>query len=97
MNITTEEPLSIIAICDLVEKMEKNHHIEILNIISKYPSIPLNPKSNGFHFRMDMFPKEAIEEIQKYIQYVRKQETTLSQLETQKQEIKREYFSEENE
>jgi len=83
-------------IANIISRMEKTNHIEILQIISKYPSIPLNPKSDGFRFRLDLFPREAIDEIEKYIEYVQQQETALNVIETQKEEIKRDFFDKPN-
>ena len=82
------------ALCEQIARLEKNHHIEILQILRKYPSVPLVPKSNGFHLCADLFPAGAIEEIQKYVQYVREQESTLQEIESQKKEIRRDYFVE---
>jgi len=90
-------PLNRVALeglCDQISKMEKNHHIEILQILKKYPVVPLVPKSNGFHLCADLFPAALVEEIQKYVQYVREQETTLQEIESQKKEIRRDYFVE---
>ena len=81
-------------ISNLVSKMEKTHHIEILDIICRYPAIPLHSKMDGFRFRFDMFPPEAIEEIRKYVEYVCQQESALNLIEREKCEIKREYFTE---
>ena len=92
-----KKPLSraaLEALCEQIARLEKNHHIEILQILRKYPSVPLVPKSNGFHLCADLFPTGAIEEIQKYVQYVREQESTLQEIESQKKEIRRDYFVE---
>jgi hypothetical protein len=80
-------------LCDIISKMEKKHHIEILHIITKYPSIQLNQNTNGFYFCIDHFPQATVEEIQKYVFYVSEQETTLNLIESQKQEIKRNFFT----
>ena len=85
---------SLEAMCEQIAKMEKNHHIEILQILRNYPSIALIPKSNGFHLCADLFPPAAVEEIQKYVQYVREQENSLQEIESQKKEIRRDYFVE---
>jgi hypothetical protein len=92
-----KKPLSraaLEALCEQIARLEKNHHIEILQILRKYPAVPLVPKSNGFHLCADLFPVGAVEEIQKYVQYVREQETTLQEIESQKKEIRRDYFVE---
>jgi hypothetical protein len=84
------------SICDFISKLEKKHHIKILHIISKNPTIQMNQNQNGFYFRIDMFPENTIQEICEYIEYVQTQENTLNQLELKKEEIKREFIQRED-
>jgi hypothetical protein len=84
----------LVSLQKTIEQLDKSHHIEILQIITKYPEIRLHPKSNGFHFRMDLFPTETINEIRQYVEFVKKQESELNIMENQKIEFKRKFFSE---
>jgi hypothetical protein len=77
-------------LCKQISTMEKTHHVQILELISKYPAVQLNPKNNGFHFRADLFPPELVEEIQKYVDFVFHQEADLKNLEQQKEGLRRE-------
>jgi len=77
-----------------IEAMNKQHHIEILKILKKYPSIKLNENKSGIFVNLSFLSKETIEEISKYIEYISDQESSIQQLETQKEEFKNTFFGE---
>jgi|LakMenEpi03Aug12_release.lakeMendotaPanAssembly.Ray.scaffolds.fasta_scaffold01837_24 hypothetical protein len=81
----------------MIDKMDKQQHIEILNIIKKNYSIETlkkNENKNGIYINMSCLPQDAIKEIQKFISYVNDQETSLNQIETEKKELMKTYHLE---
>jgi hypothetical protein len=71
-----------------IEKMGKTQHIEILNILKKNTTVKLNENRNGVYINLSYLPNDVIEELQKYLDYLKDQETNLEQLEIQKEEFK---------
>ena len=72
-----------------IEKMSKLHHIEILKILKKNNSIKLNENKSGVFVNLSFLPKNAIQEIIEYINYITIQENSILELETQTNELKK--------
>jgi len=77
-----------------IESMNKKQHIEILKILTQFPNVKLNENKSGVFINLLFLPKETIEELDKYIQYIDEQETNIMSIETQKNEYKSAYFTE---
>jgi hypothetical protein len=77
-----------------IESMNKKQHIEILKIMTQFPNVKLNENKSGVFINLLFLPKETIEELDKYIQYIDEQETNIMSIETQKNEYKSAYFTE---
>jgi hypothetical protein len=88
--LTTEY---LISLKDAIEKMTKTQQLDILRILKKNPTIKLNENKSGIFVNISFLPKDAIEEIEKYVKYVCDQESELNLLENQKQEFKNTFFS----
>ena len=88
--LTTEY---LISLKDAIEKMTKTQQLDILRILKKNPAIKLNENKSGIFVNISFLPKDAIEEIEKYVKYVCDQESELNLLENQKQEFKNTFFS----
>ena len=71
-----------------IEKMGKPQHIEILNILKKNPTVKLNENRNGVYINLSYLPDDVVDEIQKYLDYLKDQESNLEQMEIQKEEFK---------
>ena len=88
--LTTEY---LISLKDAIEKMTKTQQLDILRILKKNPAIKLNENKSGIFVNISFLPKDAIEEIDKYVKYICDQESELNLLEIQKQEFKNTFFS----
>jgi hypothetical protein len=76
-----------------IESMNKKQHIEVLNILTKFPNVKLNENKSGVYINLLFLPENTILELQKYIQYIDEQESAIMCVETQKAEYKSTYFT----
>ena len=87
--------LEIINIRDIIENMNKFNQVEILRILYKN-KINLNENKYGVHINLSELDNYILFELQKFINYVNTQETTLNDIEQQKESFKNIYFSKDN-
>ena len=71
-----------------IDKLTKVQHIEILKIIKQNSSVKINENRNGVYINLSYVPQDTIDELVKYLDYVKDQENNLEQLEIKKEEIK---------
>ena len=74
-----------------IEKLDKSHHIEIGNILKKN-NIALNENNNGIFINLTSIPKNIIDKIAEYIDFVKKQEILVNDDEKLKQNLENTYF-----
>lgn len=79
-----------------IERMDKKKHIEILKILKKYADVKLSENKSGVFLNLSYLPKESVEDLLKYIEYVDQQEMSLLTMETQKIEYHKTYFNKGN-
>ena len=85
--------LKLVYIRDNVELMNKFNHVEVLRLLSKDKNIILNENKNGVHINLSELSSDIIEELTKYINYIKIQENSLNKDELQKENFKNIYFS----
>jgi len=76
---------------DKIHALEPNEHIVIGTILRKYPLVKLNENKGGIMINISTLPDEAIEEVQKYMEYIKTQQTILNKIENETNEYKQ-YF-----
>ena len=92
MNAEEIEVLEILQ--KKIESMGKDRHIQVLNILAKYPNITINePKYGNVNVNLSRVPKEALEDLMKFVSYVEDQESALLMVEEQKKKYKDDFFS----
>lgn len=74
-----------------IENMTKINQVEILKILLKH-NVKINENKSGIFVNMTFLDDSIIEDINVYLEYVNKQESTLQSLETQKDEFKSIFF-----
>lgn len=77
-----------------IEKLNKQHHIEVLKILKKNISVTLNENKSGVYVNLSLLPEQSVTDIFNYVKYIEEQEATLSSLETQKLDFKNTFFNE---
>jgi len=76
-----------------IENMSKFNQVEVLRILKRHNDITINENKYGIHINISELKRDILEEMIVYINYVNKQETTLNNVEQQKEEYKNTYFS----
>jgi hypothetical protein len=84
--------MSINALKDRIEHMEKYHQIEILRILTKFNSVKTNENNNGTFVNLTELAPEIIFELEKYANYVDEQQKLLKKIETEKEQIEQSFF-----
>jgi len=79
-----------------IENMNKFNQIEVLRILNGDKDVILNENKYGVHVNLTELNKNVIEVIKMYINYVNNQESTLNEIEKQKENFKNIYFSKDN-
>jgi hypothetical protein len=74
-----------------IENLNKYHQVEILKILTKN-LCKINENKSGCYVNLSFLNDESIDEIEKYIAYVKDQEESLNTMEYQKEEFKNAYF-----
>jgi hypothetical protein len=77
-----------------IERMPKHHQVEVLRILKSHKSAKLNENKNGVLVNIAFLTKEVLTELNNYVKYVQDQESTINNIEHQKQEFKNTFFSE---
>jgi hypothetical protein len=88
-----DEQVDLNAIKDKIERLGKNHQLEILSILKNTAGVKLNENKNGVFVNMSFLSRETLVELEKYVKYVCDQEKTLNDLEIQKQDFKNTFFT----
>jgi hypothetical protein len=88
-----DEQVDLNVIKDKIERLGKNHQLEILSILKNTAGVKLNENKNGVFVNMSFLSRETLVELEKYVKYVCDQEKTLNDLEIQKQDFKNTFFT----
>ena len=78
-----------------IENMDKIHHIKILNIL-KNNNIKYSENRNGIFVNMTSSDSQTIDSIEKLLSYIKTQEKRLTDIETIKEELSKDYFVNDN-
>ena len=75
-----------------LEKLSKDHQLEILKIFNTSSGVKLNENKSGVYINLSFLPKEIISKLQNYLEYVQDQEKMLLLAETKKEDFVKAYF-----
>ena len=88
-----DEQVDLNVIKDKIERLGKNHQLEILSILKNTAGVKLNENKNGVFVNMSFLSRETLIKLEKYVKYICDQEKTLNDLEIQKQDFKNTFFT----
>ena len=93
--MNAQEILTLETLRTKIESMSKERHIQALNILVKYQNVTVNePKYGNVNINLSRIPKEAIEDLLKFVSYVDDQESSLLLAEEQKKKYQDDFFTE---
>lgn len=95
-NANTKSVYLLNQVRESIEAMNKFNQVEILRILNNHKEVCLNENKYGIHVNLTELSDSILDELSLYISYVLKQETTLNQVEQQKETFKNTYFSNNN-
>lgn len=81
---------------EIIEQMPKFHQIAILRLLSDDKTITINENKSGIYINMSELPSYKLQELEKYVNYVKTQEDTLNDIEKQKESYKNTFFQKDN-
>jgi hypothetical protein len=88
--------MSINLIKERIENMSKYHQVEVLRLFNNYPSVKTNENNNGTFINLTEQSQDIIQTLEKYINYVDEQQKNLKKIETEKDLIEQNFFSNNN-
>ncbi len=74
-------------ISNSISAMDKYHHIQILKLLQKF-NIQINENTNGVYVNLTELEESVLDELVKYVDYVKLQEKCLNEVEQEKQLIR---------
>ena len=80
-----------------IENLNKFHQVEILKLLKTSDNATLNENKNGIFINMTSLSNKVIVELEKYLEYVDKQETQLDEIEEQKSLLSNTFFKDNKE
>jgi len=86
---------NLIQLKNQIENIDKIHHVKILNIL-KNNNIKYSENRNGIFVNMTSFDSQTIDSIEKILSYIKTQEKRLTDIETIKEELSKDYFVNDN-
>ena len=78
-----------------IEKLDKIHHIKILEILEKH-GIKYSENRNGIFINMNSFNEKTVSDIRDTLKYIKEQEKNLNDIEKVKKELNKDYFKNSN-
>jgi len=88
-NIYMTNQMSLDNLKRMIEKLDKQNHIEILRILMKDPAVRINESKGGCLVNMSLLPESVLGEIQQYMEYINKRQDSIEALETQQHEFEK--------
>ena len=76
-----------------IEGLNKFHQIEILKLLKSDESCTLNENNNGIFVNLTNLSDGLLVELDKYLEYVQKQEKQLNEIEKQKNILSNTFFT----
>lgn len=79
-----------------IEKLNKQHQLEILKILKEQEEerVKINENKSGVYINLSFLPEETIEKLKAHLNYVQDQEKMLRMAENQKEDYAKTFFEE---
>ena len=80
---------------NIVDNLDKTHHLKIFKVL-KDNNVIYSENRNGIFKNMNSFDEKTIKDIEIALQYIKKQEKQLKDIETIKDDLKLDFFIQNN-
>jgi len=80
---------------NIVDNLDKTHHLKIFKVL-KDNNVIFSENRNGIFTNMNSFDEKTIKDIEITLQYIKKQEKQLKDIETIKDDLKLDFFIQNN-
>jgi len=80
---------------NIVDNLDKTHHLKIFKVL-KDNNVIYSENRNGIFTNMNSFDEKTIKDIEIALQYIKKQEKQLKDIETIKDDLKLDFFIQNN-
>lgn len=84
--------MDVITMRDAIEKLSKDHHIEIGRILHSN-HVSMNENQNGIFVNLSTIDEQVLNKLQRFVQYVELQEKQLHVDEIEKEGLKGTFFN----
>ena len=75
-----------------IEKLSKEHQLEMLKILNTCPDVKLNENKSGVYVNLSFLPEMTIQKLLVYLDYIQEQEKMLLLAESKKEDYVKAYF-----
>ena len=76
------------SLCERIENLNSSHHVAIASILKEEGNIKMNETTNGLMINMSLVSGEVIQKIERFLDFIAKQENSIQAFESQKEECK---------
>jgi hypothetical protein len=84
--------MNVAELKDKLEALPSEHHIELLRIL-KESNTPYNENQNGVFVNLSQISEDLLLKLHNYVQFADLQKSTLDKGESQREEMKDQFFS----
>jgi hypothetical protein len=75
-----------------IEKLSKEHQLEMLKILNTCPDVKLNENKSGVYVNLSFLPDSTVKKLLVYLDYIQEQEKMLLMTESKKEHFVKAYF-----
>ena len=83
MSVNHSSTINRSTLLQKIHYLDPKEHITIGTILRKYPQVKLNENKGGIVINMATIPDEALEEIEKFVEYISDQQKVLAKIENE--------------
>ena len=75
-------------LCERINVLDSSHHVAIASLLKEEGNIKMNENSNGLMVNMSLVSEAVLQKIEKFLDFISRQETELKELEDKKEVCK---------
>lgn len=88
MSSTENTTFDLEAMSAKIHSLDEHHHLHIAAILHREPNLKINENNRGLMINMSFIPERVLQDIQKYLDFLSKQESEIQSMEELQEECK---------